>query len=121
LKRDERIVDDEDARLVTDAAHDAANDRRIFRTIDAGDAETDGGRNSGVRRHRLVHDCVENLLELQFADRLQVGAGPFGGRQHATVLVTEDTDGLRAADVDAEDVHGVDCSVAARPTFSRPW
>ena len=68
LQRDQRVVDDENAGLVSDAAHDAANDGRILRAVDAGDAEADGGGNGILLRHRFFHHRVQNLLELQLAN-----------------------------------------------------
>ena len=41
LQRDQRVVDDENAGLGSDAAHDAANNERIVRAVDAGDADAD--------------------------------------------------------------------------------
>jgi hypothetical protein len=105
LQRDQRVVDDENAGLVSDAAHNAANDGCIFRAIDAGDAETDGGGDGGLLRQRFFHHRVKNLLELQLANGLEIGAGASGRRQHPPFLVAEEADSLCAADVDAKDVH----------------
>ena len=105
LQRDQRVVDDENAGLVSDAAHDAADNGRVFRAVDPGDAEADGGGGPGLLRHRLFHHGVKDFLELQLADRLEVGAGASGCRQHAAFLVAEEANRLCAADVNAEDVH----------------
>ena len=57
--------------------------------------------------HRFFHHRVKNLLELQLANRLEIGAGAFGRRQHPAFLVAEEANGLCAADVNAKDVHEV--------------
>ena len=84
-QRDQRIVDHQKARLVSDAAHDAENDRRVLRTVDAGDAEADGRRDDALIRHGFFHHRVQNLLELELADRLEIGPRA-PGRRHDTGL-----------------------------------
>ena len=74
LQRDERVVDDENARLVADAAHDAAHDRFVGRAIDARDAEADGRRNDAGALERLFHDRMKDLLERELSGALQVRA-----------------------------------------------
>ena len=107
LQRDEGVVDDENAGLVSDAAHDAANDGRVLRTVDAGDAEADGGGNGILLRHRFFHHGVQNLLELQLAHALEIGAGAFGRRHDPAFVVAQKANGLCAADVDAKNVHEI--------------
>ena len=74
FERDQRVVDDDRARTRADAAHDPGDDDGVFRTIDAGNAETDDGWHDAGRAERLCHHVVENLLDVQLARRLQVGA-----------------------------------------------
>src|SRR4029079_14974287 len=105
FERDERVVDDEHARLVADALHDAADNAGVVRTIDARDAEANGAGDRVAIRQRLLHHFVEDLFHFQIADRLEVGAAAARLREDLSPPVRELADGLRAPGVDAEDVH----------------
>ena len=107
LERDEGVVDDEHFRLVTDAGHDAADDREVGFTVDTGHPETDCGRHDAALAERVLHHLMEHLLDLQLAGGLQVRAAAARFGEHAGLLVGELTDCFRAAGIDAEDVqHG---------------
>ena len=74
---------------------------------------------------RLRHDRVQDLLDLQLAHRLQVGAFAAGARQDLAVFVREQAHGLRAPRVDADDMlHAVsevcDHTAAARKSRRSP-
>ena len=71
---DQRIVDDENASLVADARHDAADDRFVRRAIDARDAQADRRRNDARAFERALHHGVEDLLERELACSLEVRA-----------------------------------------------
>ena len=104
-KRDQRIIDDEDARLVADAAHDAADDGFVRCAIDAGDAEADRRRNDACARERLFHHGVQHLFERELAGALKIRAFLAALGDDARVVVGEQAHRLRAADVDAENRH----------------
>ena len=104
-QRDQRVVDDQRPRLESDAAHDPAHGRGVGLAIDAGNAETDGRRLQIPIAERLFHHRVQDLLELEFARRLQVGAAAARLGDDAPALVRKQTDRLRSASVDAQDVH----------------
>ena len=88
------------------AGVDREHDSRIVGPVDPGDAEADAGRPDVEIADRLLHDVVEDLLDLELARRLQVGAAAAGLGQDVAVLVGQLTDGLGASGVDAEYVDG---------------
>ena len=90
-----------------DAPHDPRDDDRVFRTIDAGDAEADRRRHDAALADRLLHDVVQDLLDLQLAGRLQVGAARRALGDERAVFVRELAHRLRAARVDAENMNHV--------------
>ena len=53
---------------------------------------------------RLFHDVMENLLDLELADRLQVGAAAARFGEDATRVVRQLADRLGAAGIDTDDV-----------------
>ena len=71
---------------------------------------------------RLRHDRVKDLLDLQLAHRLQVGAFAAGARQDLAVLVCEQADGLRPACIDADDVFHAfrECVISLKPGARAP-
>ena len=109
LERHERIVDHDRARVRADAPHDAAHDDRILRPIDAGNPETDRRRHNPATADRLGHDVVDDLLDVQLACGLKIGAARARLRDEGAVFVRELAHGLRAARIDAENMqHGHD-------------
>ena len=111
FERDEGVVDDEHPRLVADAPHDPAHHARIVRPIDPGDAETDRGRTNVEVADGLFHDVMEDLLDLELADRLEIGAASPCFSEDFAVVVRELAHRLGAARVDTENVHHVSDSV----------
>ena len=77
---------------------------------------------AGVRlrppRHLLDH-VVQHFLDLELALGLQVGAASAAVGDDATVCVGEERHRLRAAGVDAENVHRI--SLSASATFAACW
>ena len=67
---------------------------------------------------RLLHHVMEDLLDLELADGLQVGAAAPRLREHFAVLVGQLAHGLGAACVDAEDVHHPSYAVAVSTSCS---
>jgi hypothetical protein len=105
FERDQRIVDDEHARLVADPLHDAAHDVGVVGAIDAGDPEADGGGYDVAVAEGVFHHLVQDLLDLQLPHRLEVGAGRTGFRDDRPVSVGELAHGLGAARIYAEHMH----------------
>ena len=62
------------------------------------------GRDDVAVADGLLHHLMEDLLDLELADRLQVGAAAARFREDLAVLVRELADRLGAAGVDAENV-----------------
>ncbi len=105
LQRNQRVVDDENPRLVADALHDAADHRLVGRAIDARNAQADGGRPDIPIGDGCFHHRVEHLFERQLSGSLQVGAFFVRGGHQAACVIRQQADGLRAADVDAKNMH----------------
>ena len=94
-------------------------DRRVVRTIHAGDAEADGRGNDAPIADRLRHHRVQALLDLQLSHGLKIGAFAARACDDLALLVREQAHGLRAPRIDADDmVHAAlrvcDHSAAAR-------
>ena len=53
---------------------------------------------------RFLHHLVEDLLDLELADRLEIGAAAPGLGDHLAAAVGQLADGLGAAGVDADDM-----------------
>ena len=53
----------------------------------------------------VLHHAVNDLLDLQLAGCLQIGAGTTDLGAHRAELIREETYGFRSADIDAEYVH----------------
>ena len=119
-ERDERVIDDERAHLESDPFHDPANGFCVLRPIDARDAQADGlGPDLAIADCRL-HDVVENLLHLELADRLQVGAAAARFGEDDAAFVRQQAHGLGTAGVDAEHVHPVEFYKASGPGPQAP-
>src|SRR5207245_11310353 len=74
-ERDERVIDDQDARLVANPAHDGANDSLIVLAIDPGDAKADRRWRDGAITDGGFHHLVQDLFNGELARRLKVRAG----------------------------------------------
>ena len=105
-QRDQRVVDDQRVRAEAEAPHDVANDAAVVlsRSTPAMPRHTAAGVTCAAVRGLLDHR-VEHLLDLELALGLQVGAAGAAFADDAAVGVGEEGDGLRAAGVDAEDMH----------------
>ena len=104
-QRDQRVVDHEDARSLADAAHDRAHDLRFVFAIDARDSEADRRRRHAAIADRVLHHLVQHLLDAELARGVEIGAGTASFRDDQSALIREQTHGLRAAGIDADDVH----------------
>ena len=101
LQRNERVVDDENPRLVADPLHQGAHHAFVLRPIDAGNAQADRGGDDSSIVERFLHDVMEDLLHRQLPHRLQVGAARARLGDDGAALVSELADGLGPAGVDA--------------------
>src|SRR4029077_5879123 len=105
LQGDERVVDDENRRLVPDPVHDPAHDVLILGTIDTGNAQTDRRWQDALAGQGGLHHAVELFFEGQLADALEIRAGLAHPGDDRSIVVREQTDRLGAPDVDAQNVH----------------
>ncbi len=104
-QRDQRVVDDERVRSIAEPPHDVANGAAIGLAIDPGHAEAHRrGRDVAAARDLFDH-VVEDFLDLELAFGLEVGAAGAAVGDDATVAVGEERHRLRAAGIDAENVH----------------
>jgi len=115
LQRDERVVDDQNARLEADAAHDAANHGFVGRAIDTRDAQTNSRGNDAGTLERLFHDRMKDLFERKLSRALEVRAFFARFSNDAFVVVCELAHSLATADVDAKDRHYRYITVHDRP------
>ena len=104
-QRDQRVVDDEQAPTRTDPAHDRTNNPRVVLTVNAGDPDADCRRLDGAIAERGLDDAVEHLLDFELPRRLDVRARSPTFRDDRSFPVGEKTYRLRAAGIDAEDMH----------------
>src|SRR5258706_2672210 len=117
-ERDQRVVDHEDPRARADPPHDRSHHARIVFPIGAGDAQANGGWPLAIAERRL-HDLMKNFFDAELAGFLKVGTGTAALREHFPAFVGKKTNGLRAASVDAEQVH-MARSHASLTTYPRP-
>src|SRR5262249_42377464 len=104
-ERDEGVVHHQRARLVANPAHDRADRPVLIRSIDAGDAEADCRRRDRAIADRLLHHLVQDLLDGELACGMKIRAGAARFADDRTCGVGEKAHRLRAACVDAKNMH----------------
>lgn len=102
---DERVVHDKSPGLESDPPHDAPHRGRVDLAVHTRDSEADGVRLQVPFTDRLLHDRMEDLLDLQLSCGLQVRSPTARLRHDVPLLVGKEADGLRPTGIDAQDMH----------------
>ena len=79
---------------------------RIARPIDAGNPQADRRRHDRPLAERVLHHLIQDLLDLELAHRLQIGAAAARLGNDPPVAVSQLADRLGAAGIDADHVEG---------------
>jgi hypothetical protein len=99
------VVDHQRVAAESEPAHDPTHHLVIVSPIDAGDADTGRCRHDRSVAAGLLDQAMQDLLDLQLAMRLQVGAAAAALADDGAARVGEIAHRLRASGIDAEHVH----------------
>ena len=102
---DQCVVHDQRAFAKSEAPHDAANHLAVAVAVDPGQAEANRGRRAAVPFAGEVDDVVQDLLDLELAVRLEIGAAGAAFTEHHAIRIREKRHGLGAPGVDAQHMH----------------